>query len=121
MLATVCLSMQAFSDPPSLATLVWMARTYELVLVCPHHAAAPGRVSTLRTKLSGHVVIAVLLDGVPHQQERDVIDGILHDGHVPLMVTTRNPAAGATDWLDADIALSLPDGLPIVSHARAWR
>jgi hypothetical protein len=60
------------------------------------------------------VAIAVLVDGVAHQQERELIDGILHDGNVPLIVTTRDPAmTGTTDWIDADIALSLPAGVPV--------
>ena len=117
MLAVVCLSMKALSEPASLA---WMARAYELVLVCPHHAAAPGCVSELRKSLSGRVVIAVLVDGVAHQKERELIDGILQNGNVPLIVTTWDPAtAGATDWIDADIALSLPDGAPVLSRASA--
>jgi hypothetical protein len=120
MLAVVCLSMKAFGQPASMATVAWMARVYELVLVCPRHAAAPGCVSELRKSLSGRVAIAVLVDGAAHQQERELIDGILHDGNVPLIVTTRDPAtAAATDWIEADIALSLPDGAPVLSRAHA--
>jgi hypothetical protein len=122
MLAIVYLSMKAFSHRGSLATLEWMARAYELVLVCPHHVAAPGFVSALRRCLPGRVVIAVLVDGAAHEQEREVIDGIIRDGDIPLIVTTQDPAAaGLTDWVYADIALSLPDGAPILSRVDGWR
>ena len=115
MLAIVCLSMTVFSQPASLAKLARMAREYELVLVCPHHAAAPGSVSALRRGLPDRVVIAVLVDGVPHRPERELIDGILHEGNIPLIVTTRHPVAAAvTDWIRADMAVSLPDGAPMV-------
>jgi hypothetical protein len=123
MLAIVCLSMKAVSHRPSLATLAWMARAYELVLVCPHHVAAPGSVSALRMCVSGRVVIAVLVDGAAHQQERELIDGIIRDGNIPLIVTTQDPAVAAvTDWVHADIALSLPDdGAPILSRVDGFR
>jgi hypothetical protein len=122
MLAIVCLSMKVFSQPASLAKLARMAREYELVLVCPHHAAAPGFVSGLRNGVSGHVVIAVLVDGVAHKQERELVDVILHEGNIPLIVTTRDPAAsGAMDWLNADIALSLRDGVPTLLRVDALR
>src|SRR4051812_29044996 len=122
MLAIVCLSMNAFSHRASLATLSWMARAYELVLVCPHHVAAPGLVSALRRYLSGRVVIAVLVDGAAHEQEREVIDGVIRDGNIPLIVTTQDPAAArVTEWIYADIALSLPDGAPILSRVDGWR
>jgi hypothetical protein len=117
--------MNALSQAESLATLAWMARAYELVLVCPHHVAAPDCVSELRKSLSGRVAIAILVDGVAHQQERELIDGILHDGNVPLIVTTRDPVAtGATDWIDADVTLSLPDGRAFASaptRSTPWR
>jgi len=122
MLAIVCLSMKAFSHRASLAKLEWMARAYELVLVCPHHAAEPGSVSGLRRSLSGRGVIAVLVDGAMHEQERELIDGIIGDGNIPLIVTTQDPAAaGVTDWVSADVALSLPDGAPILSRVHELR
>jgi hypothetical protein len=122
MLAIVFLSMKAFSRPASSAKLARMAREYELVLVCPHDAAAHGFVSALRKGLPGRVVMAVLVDGVAHQQERELIDGILHDGNIPLIVTTRDPAAsGVTDWIDADVSLSLPDGVPTLLRIDALR
>jgi hypothetical protein len=122
MLAVVCLSMTAFGQPTSMATVAWMARAYELVLVCPHHAVAPGCVSELRKSLSGRVAIVVLVDGVAHRRERELIHGIIHDGNVPIIVTTGDPVtAGATDWLDADLVLSLPDGAPVLTRADALR
>jgi hypothetical protein len=70
----------------------------------------------LRQGLPGRVEIAVLVDGVAHQRERELIDGILHDGNNALIVTTRDPAAaGQTDWTCADIAVSLPEGAATVS------
>ena len=99
MLAIVRLSMTAFSHRASLATLAWMARAYELVLVCPHHVAAPGLVSALRGCLSGRVVIAVLVDGAAHEQERELIDGVIRDGNIPLIVTTLGPGSRRGDGL----------------------
>jgi hypothetical protein len=72
--------------------------------------------------LSGRVVIGILVDGPTQEQEREVIDGIICDGNIPLIVTTQDPAAaGVTDWISADVALSLPDGAPVLSRAPGLR
>ena len=67
-------------------------------------------------------MIAVLVDGATHEQERELIDGIICVGNIPLIVTTQDPAAaGVTDWVYADHALSLPDGAPLLSRVEGLR
>jgi hypothetical protein len=74
----------------------------------------------MRHNLPGRVVIAILVDGVAHRPERELVDGILHEGNIPLILTTRDPVAAAvTDWIRADRAVSLPDGAPVISHVDA--
>jgi hypothetical protein len=67
-------------------------------------------------------VIAVLVDGAAQEPERELIDGVIRDGNIPLIMTTLDPAAaGVTDCVYADIALSLPDGAPILSQVDGSR
>jgi hypothetical protein len=79
-----------------------MAAEHELILVCDHDVA-PGLVRTVRALLPRHRVVALLVDATLLRHERELLDAILNDGHLPVVLTAGEPsAAQLSHWLNTD-------------------
>jgi hypothetical protein len=107
MFAMLTVSSESLTHPPSLQKLRRMAADHELVLVCGQDSAAT-LVGVVRTLLPRHRVVAMLIDSELFPHERDLLDEILNDGHLPVICTVGDPnSLGLKQWMDADAAFEL--------------
>jgi hypothetical protein len=102
MVAVLKVSPESLTDPPSSQALTTMAAEIELVLVCDYDAA-PGLVGAVRALLPRHRVVALLVDAGLLRHERDLLEAILNDGHLPVvLITAELGAVQVSEWLNVD-------------------
>jgi hypothetical protein len=104
MVAVLKVSQESLTDPPSSQALTRMAAEVELVLVCDHHVA-PVLIARVRALLPRHRVVGLLVDTGLLSHERDLLEAVLNEGHLPLvLITGELSAVQVSEWLNADTA-----------------
>lgn len=104
MVAVLKVSQESLTDPPSSQALTRMAAELELVLVCDHYAA-PGVIAAVRALLPRHRVVGVLVDTGLLNHERDLLESVLDEGHLPLvLITGELSAVQVSEWLNTGTA-----------------
>jgi hypothetical protein len=107
-IAVLTVSQKSLAHPPSSRVLKRMAAEHELILVGDHDVAL-GLVRTVRALLPRHRVVALLVDATLLRHERELLDAILNDGHLPVVLTAGEPsAAQLSHWLNTDTGRFTP-------------